>query len=115
MLGRERDAGLDVGHDQRVRHRLADLDHLGLEALAVFGQLDRLERRAEQLDAVALDDAGVRELDREVEPGLPAQRRQQRVGPLALDDALDRRDGQRLEIHRVGDLGIGHDRRRDSS
>ena len=112
MLVRKRDAGLDVGDDDALRHRLADLDHLALEALAVFGQLDRVERRAEQLDGVALQDAGFGEFDREVEPGLPAQRRQQRVGALARDDRFDRRDRQRLEVDGVGDLGIGHDRRR---
>ena len=93
-------------------HRFADLEHLALEALAVFGEPDRLDRRAEQLDAVALEHAGFVELDREVEAGLPAQRRQQRVRALARDDRFDRCDGQRLEIDRVGHLGIGHDRRR---
>ena len=86
--------------------------HLALEALAVFGEFDRLDRRPQQLDVVALEDAGFVEFDGEVEAGLAAERRQQRVRPLARDDRFDRRDGQRLEIDRVGDLGIGHDRRR---
>ena len=94
-----------------LRHRLADLDHLGFEALAVFGELDRVERRAQQLDVVLFDHARVGELDREIQPGLAAERRQQRVGPLARDDALHRSDGERLEVDRVGDLGVGHDRR----
>ncbi len=69
------DAGLDVGDDLALGHRLADLDHLALEALAVFGQLDRLDRRAEQFDAVSFEDAGFVELDGKVQPGLAAQRR----------------------------------------
>ena len=45
--------------------------------------LDRVERRAEQPDAVALQDARRRaSVDRQVERRLPAQRRQQPVRPL---------------------------------
>ncbi len=83
-----------------------------LEERAILGDLDRFDRRSQQLDAVAFEDAGLVEFDGEIEPGLAAEGRQQRVGPLAGDDRLDRRDGQRLEVDRVGDLGVGHDRRR---
>ena len=57
VLGGKRHAGFHVGDDDARRHGFADLDHLGLETLAVFGELDRFERRAEQLDVVALEDA----------------------------------------------------------
>ena len=76
VLGGKRDAGFHVGDDDARRHRLADLEHLALEALAVFGQLDRVERRAEQFDRIALEDAGLGEFDRHVQAGLTAQRRQ---------------------------------------
>ena len=49
---------------------------------------------------------------REVEAGLAAEGREQRVGPLLLDDARQRRDVERLDVGRVGELGVGHDRRR---
>ena len=67
-----------------LRHRLADRAQQVLEQLAVLGLLDRLERRAEQPDVVALEDARVGELDGQVQAGLAAERRQQAVRPLAL-------------------------------
>ena len=45
------------------------------------------QRRAEQLDVVLVQHARVRKLDRQVQPGLAAQRRQQAVRPLLLDHA----------------------------
>ena len=71
----------------RRRHAQADLRHRDLEALAVLGGADRLDARADHLDAVRVEHAGFVQRDREVEPGLTAERRQQRVGPLLLDDA----------------------------
>jgi hypothetical protein len=49
---------------------------------------------------------------REVERGLSAERRQQGVGALALDDLGDRAGEQRLDVGRGGELRVGHDRRR---
>jgi hypothetical protein len=45
------------------------------------------------------------ELDREVQARLPADRRQQCVGPLALDDALEDRHGQGLDVRRSATPG----------
>ena len=59
-----------------------------------------------------LERAVLGERQRGVERGLPAHRRQQRVGPLLLDDLGDDFGRDRLDIGRVGQLGIGHDRRR---
>ena len=61
-------------------HRLAEL-------LAVLGHRDRARVGADQLDAVLLEHAALGELHRDVERRLPAHRRQQRVGLLALDDS----------------------------
>ena len=72
-----------------LRHVEADRPHRVLEELAVFGDLDRLDRRADQLDAVLLEDAGLGQVDREVERGLAADGRQQGVRALALDDRLE--------------------------
>ena len=49
---------------------------------------------------------------REVERGLPAERRQERVGPLARDDRLADLDGERLDVGALGQLRVGHDRGR---
>ena len=55
---------------------------------------------------------GLRQLEREVERGLAAERRQQRVGPLPLEHARDAVEVERLDIGAVGESGVGHDRRR---
>ena len=86
-------------------HRLA-------EELAVLGAADRVDRRADQLDAELVEHARLGELDREVERGLAAQRRQQRVGPLAAEHVGDALEVERLEVGAVGEAGVGHDRRR---
>ena len=96
----------------RRRHGETDLLHRDLEPLPVFGGLDGVDARADQLDAELVEHAGLVQLDREVERGLPAERRQQRVGPFDLDHPPQRLDVERLDVGRVGELGVGHDRRR---
>ena len=82
------------------------------ERLAVLGHPDRLERRAEQADVVALEDARLGERHRQVERRLAAEARQESLGLLAGDDRLDRLDRQRLEVDDVRHRRVGHDRRR---
>ena len=53
-----------------------------------------------------------RSCDGEVERGLAAHRRQQRVGPLAREHVGDAFEVERLEVGAVGEAGVGHDRRR---
>ena len=67
---------------------------------------------ADQLDLVTFEHARSGERHRRVERGLAAHRRQQRVGALAGDDLLDDLRGDRLDIGRVGQVRVGHDRRR---
>ena len=55
----------------------ADADHRVLEEQAVFGFLDGFELGADQLDVVAVENAGVGEIDGEVEGGLAADGGQQ--------------------------------------
>ncbi|GAA3421680.1 hypothetical protein GCM10018952_69180 [Streptosporangium vulgare] len=89
-----------------------DLGHDALEQLAVLARLDGVDVGADQLDLVALQDPGLVQGDRGVERGLPAQGGQQRVGPLLGDDLLDDVGGDGLDVGGVGELGVGHDRRR---
>src|SRR5690606_27012197 len=104
LLERVRDAGAgDVEAD--LLHRVAEL-------LAVLGHVDRLPRRGDQLDAVFLEDAVPVEVERAVERGLPAHRRQQRRRAFFLDDARDGAPVDRLDVDRVRARRIGHDRRR---
>ena len=98
----------DVGAgDLGVAHRQA-LDDL-LEPLAVLAALDRLDVRADELDAVPLEGAGLVQRDGGVEGGLPAEGGQQGVRSLGGDDLLDEPGGDRLDVGGVGELGVGHD------
>ena len=89
-----------------------DFAHRVFEQQAVFGDLDGLDRRANQLDVVLLEDAGVGEVHRQVQRRLPADRRQDRVGPFDLDDGFEHFRRQRLDVGAIGELGVRHDRRR---
>ena len=95
----------------RAVRRPASL-HRGVEQLAVLGAADRVVGRADQLDAEALERAVLVQRLGEVERGLAAQRRQQRVRPLALDHLGDRAGQQRLDVGGGRELRVGHDRRR---
>ena len=98
--------------DGARRIRLADPVEQVAECQAVLGHADRLERRPEQPDVVSLEDTCFREGRGQVERRLPAEAGKEAFGLLARDDGLDRFDCQWLEIDRVGDLRVGHDRGR---
>ena len=99
---------------QTVRARGVGADRADdvLEQLPVLAAVDRVDVGADQLDAVLLQHAVLVQPDRDVERGLPAEGGQQRVGALLGDDLLDELRRQRLDVGGVGDLGVGHDRRR---
>ena len=89
-----------------------DVEHRVAEQLAVLGHADRFARGADQLDAVFFEHAVIGEIERAVERGLAAHRRQQRVGAFLRDDLLDRLPVDRLDVDRVRRFRVGHDRRR---
>ena len=90
--------------DAQTVHRLA-------KQFAVFGHLDGLAVRADQLDAEFLQHAHVRDCQRGVQAGLPAHGGQEGVWAFFFDDLGDdfRRDW--LNIGGVSEARIGHDRR----
>jgi hypothetical protein len=88
-----------------------DLDHCLLEELPVLRHANRVPARADQLDRPLVQDPRVRQGEREVQPRLSADRRKERIRTLPLDDLLQERWGERLDIGRVGELRVGHDRR----
>ena len=98
-----------IGDAGDVRARV---DHELLEDLAVLALVDRLEVRTDELDVVLLEYPVVVQVDGGVERRLPTQRREDRVGPLLGDDRLDDLRRDRLDVGRVGEVGVGHDRRR---
>ena len=98
--------------DPRRRVWLADPIEQVAEALAILGHLNGDERRPEELDVVALEGSARGQRHREVEGRLATEAREESLRPLLRDDRLDGLRGERLEVDRVGDLGVGHDRRR---
>ncbi len=84
--------------DARPRARQPDLLHGGLEERAVFGLGDGLGAGAEHLDAELLEHALVAKLHGQVERRLAAQRRQEGLGPLLLDDGGHRPPLERLDV-----------------
>ena len=88
-----------------------DIAHRLLEKIAVFCAFDRLGLRADELNAVALQDTSLVELHRKVERRLSAKRRQNRVWSFAADDFVQVVGRQRLDIRPVGTVGVGHHRR----
>ena len=85
--------------------------HQRSEPAAVLGGPDGVERRAEHAHAVAVEHAGVVERHRKVQPGLPAEGREQGVGPMLLDHPRRRRSSVSGPMITVPpDVRIGHHR-----
>ena len=101
----------DGDHD-RLGDAQPDAPHRLAEEPAVLGPADGLVARPDQLDAELLEDALLGQAARQVERRAAAERRQERVGPLPLEDAADAFDVERLEVGAVGVARVGHDRRR---
>ena len=95
-----------------ARDVTADLAHRVAKEKPILGELDRLDRGADQLDAVFLEGAVLPKRDRQVQCRLTANGGQEGVRPLALDDLGEHFGSERLYIRPVGDLRVGHDRRR---
>ena len=100
------------GHDRRRRHLEPARAHGLPEELAILCTSDHVDRRADELDAELVEDAVLPELDGEVERGLPAERRQERVGALAAQHRGHSLEVEGLDVRAVGEPGVGHDRRR---
>ena len=95
MIGRpissQRRAGLVQVVDDAARGDVeADLQHRLLERVALLGLGDDVCVGADHLDAELLEDSPPGEVHRRVQARLAAERGQQRVGPLLLDDLLRR-------------------------
>ena len=71
-------ASCDVGDHGGRRNFEADFAAHVLEEQPIFGDLDRIELRADQFHAVFFENAGLGELDGEVQAGLSADGGQER-------------------------------------
>ena len=95
-----------------LRHVEADLDHRLLELHPVLTLLNRVRLRPDHPHAMLRQHTRVPQRHRRVQRRLPAQRRQQRIRLLPLDDLLHHVRRDRLNISPVRKLRIRHDRRR---
>jgi hypothetical protein len=99
-------------HDRGDRNLEPDRLHRRPEELAVLRALDCVQPGPDQLDPELVQHARLGELRGEVERRLAAHRRQERVGPLALEHAEDALRIERLQVGAIGEPRVGHDRRR---
>ncbi len=91
------------------RCREADAPHRLAELRAVLGDPDGALVGADEFDTVALQRAVAHQCHRHVQRGLAAHRRQQGVGPLALDHPRHPLRRDRLDVGPVGEFRVGHD------
>jgi hypothetical protein len=101
----------------RTRRVETDLGHRVTEELTVLGLVDRVGGRADHLDVKLLQCAHLAQRERAIERGLSAHRRQQRKAAgedvaLLLNDAGDDLRRDRLDVGRIGEIRVRHDRRR---
>ena len=93
-------------------HLDTELVHCILKFDTVLAALDRVDLHADNLHIVFVQNTGLIELSAEVQAGLTAEVRQQRVRALLRDDALQSLYVERLNIGNIRCLRVGHDRRR---
>ena len=95
--------------DLRRDDRLANGEHRFLEELAVLRLVDGLGLGAQEPDVVLFKDAILRQLHRQRQTRLAAERTEEAVRLFLLDDAFQDRDRERLDINPVGHVIVGHD------
>ena len=91
------------------RHRHADFAHQLAEALAVLGDVDRVDVDPDHLHPVLLPDAHLLAGDGEVQRSLAAHRGQHRIDVVQLEHLLDGGRLERLEVDVVRHDRVGHD------
>ncbi|OQB01933.1 MAG: hypothetical protein BWY20_02171 [Spirochaetes bacterium ADurb.Bin215] len=85
--------------------------HGFLEYVPVLAAFDRVEINTDYFHPVFVKDSGLVQLAREVEAGLSAEIRQQRVRTFLIDYLLEPIQVERFNVGRVRHNRIGHDRR----
>ena len=93
----------------RRDHRFSDLLHGVFEALPVLRAVDGIGLCAEQLHAVAFQEAFLCKLHSEREPRLPAERGQDAIRLLLFDDAPERGQRERLNVNVIRHVAVRHD------
>ena len=88
-----------------------DLCHCLAEEFPVLSLFNRAGFRANQLNAVFLQNACLLQIQRAVQRSLTAHGGKQSVGLFPRDDFLDEIGCDRFDISGIGEARIGHDRR----
>ena len=101
---------LRVVHQRRCRHVETHLAAGVLEPQPVFGDFDGAQRRANHLDVILFQNAGLGQLDGEIQSRLPADGGQERIRPFEFDNFFQIGFGEGLDVGAVGELRVGHDR-----
>ena len=89
-----------------------DLGHRVAKQLAVLRLVDSVGGGADHLHAELVEHAHPAQRQRRVQRGLSAHGREKRVRTFLLDDLGDDLRRDRLDVSRVSQIRIGHDRRR---
>ena len=109
----------DVRHDNarivngiciaRARRFDAQLVHALVEEPTILAAAYGSKVAPYHFDAVALERAGLGKLDGDVQRCLAAERGEQRIGLLTIEDLFDSRCGYGFDVSTISQLGIGHD------
>ena len=93
------------------RYGQTNFDHRFLELPAIFRGRNRLGVCADQFGRAGHpDEASLEQRHCNIECGLAAHRGQHGVGALALDDPCNNLGSERLDVRRVSEVGVRHDR-----
>ena len=101
-----------AGDQARARALQADGIHGCAKLQTILGLFDGLQIGADQFHAMAFQHPGAGQRDGGVKGGLPAHGRQQGIGFFTLDDASQHFRRDWFDIGSIGQIRIGHDRRR---
>ena len=103
---------LHAVRDTRQGAAQTDFGHGIFELHTVFGFVDGLRRRTDQLYTVFVQNAMTMQIQRTVQCGLTAHGWQNRIRFFLFDDFFHHFPSDRLDIGRIRHLRVGHDRRR---
>ena len=99
-------------HRARLRDIQADLQHGLLERFTPFGFRDDVFFGTDQFAIQLFQNAASCQIHGDIQPRLPSQRREQRVGTFFFDDFGHHFRRNWLDISAIRHIGIGHDGRR---
>ena len=93
----------------RLRQIEPDLLHRVFKQQAIFGLFDGIDLRANELDTIFFENAGLRQRHRKIQACLAADRGKQRIGTLAANHLFGVLHAQRFNIRAIRQIRIRHD------